>query len=54
MEYLEKLTNLNNLISKDDMETFYAFLRVRSIQRDLALALATLGPVLNNRNIIES
>ena len=48
MEYLERLTNLNDLISKDNMETLYAFLRERSIQRDLALAFATLGPVLRN------
>lgn len=46
MEYLERLTNLNDLISKDNMEALYAFLRERSIQRDLALAFATLGPVL--------
>ena len=46
MEYLERLTNLNDLISKDYMETIYAFLHERSIQRDLAIAFATLGPVL--------
>jgi len=43
MEYLERF---NELIGKDNMDQFYDFLRVRSIQRDLALAFATLGTVL--------
>ena len=43
MEYLERL---NELIGKDNMDQFYDFLRVRSIQRDLAIAFATLGTVL--------
>ena len=43
MEHLERL---NELIGKDNIDQLHDFLRKRSIQRDLALAIATLGTVL--------
>ena len=43
---MENLERLSDLIGVDNMDQFYAFFRVQSIQRDLVLAFAALGLVL--------
>ena len=43
---MENLERLSELIGIDNMDQFYAFFRVQSIQRDLVLAFAALGPAL--------
>ena len=43
---MENLEKLYELIGIDNMDQFHDFFRVKSIQRDLALAFAALGHVL--------
>ena len=46
MENLERLKeNLTALLGEENFEQFQDFFRVKSIGRDLSLALATLGLV---------
>ena len=43
---MENLERLSDLIGKENLDQFYEFFRVQSIQRDLVLAFAALGQAL--------